>query len=645
MRVSVARGVALVAAVVVVAGAAVAGATSPPDRGMAFEPRSSSRPLYGTQPPWEDPERQRHYVAAGDGVQLFVETWLPAARDGHRPPKRLPTILVASPYPREGREWYSYEEPHLVAYFTSRGYAVAQHHIRGRNKSGGCVDQTGPLQIDDTARVIEYLGRDAPWSDGSVGMYGISYDAETQVSVAGLGDPKRTKYLKAIVPASSVGGQYEWNFADGVPWGLHPASGNLTYFAGGLRTADPLAQGHLQQRLDCTGETMSSSADVDGDYGDYWREREYRPGAPQTKAAVLYVHGLRDFGVMPSTVAGWFDRLPASTPHKGIFGVFGHAFPSDTEFEEPDWARADWMEMVAAWYDRYLKGLPTRVETWPAVQVQDNLGQWRALGEFPTTGGPAAQLALGPAGTLGATRPTGSTAYREQLHLGAALPGQQAVFETEPVTAPLHLTGQPILDLWVVLDRPDAHVAAALEVIGTDGQVMRHSGSDFFPHDPVFFPRPPMATYGARSLRHLAPMRRGWFEQEEPVAPAVGSPVHANVRFLPTDLIVPPGGRLRVTISGSVAFQMYLFDRVSHPSGSATGITVLHDCKHPSALRFLLPDPNEQLLNVREKDEESNVLTSRVTRIGRQDGAGMATATVCDRPPALVSLLRNGTER
>jgi hypothetical protein len=39
------------------------------------------------------------------------------------------------------------------------------------------------------------------------------------------------------------------------------------------------------------------------------------------------------------------------------------------------------------------------------------------------------------------------------------------------------------------------------------------------------------------------------------------------------------------------------------------------------------------------------VLTSRVTRIGRQDGAGMATAAVCDRPPALVSLLRNGTER
>ncbi len=638
---------ALLAATLLLAGvvSTPAGADSPRDQGVAFEPRALSEPLFGTQPPWEDPQRQRHYVQARDGVDLFVETWLPAAKDGNTPPETIPTILVVSPYPREGREWYAYEEPALVAHFTARGYAVAQSHIRGRNKSGGCIDETGPLQIDDTARVIEYLGRDAPWSNGRVGMYGISYDAEAQVSVAGLGDPERTKYLKAIVPASSVGGQYEWNFSDGVNWGLQPANGHLTYFLGGLRSVDATAEDHLRQRLDCTDETVAASGNVSGDYSDYWRDREYRPGAPRTKAATLYVHGLRDFGVQPTTLAGWFDRLPDTTPHKGIFGVFGHAFPSDTGFEEPDWARADWFDMVGAWFDRYLKDLPTGVEQWPAVQVQDNLGQWRAVDEFPTTGGPPGQLALGPSGELGATTPLGPTGYREQLHMGPATPGQQAVFETAPVTAPLHVTGQPILDLWVVLDRPDAHVAAALEVIGPDGQVMRHSGSDFFPHDPVFFPRAAMATYGARSLRHLEPMRRGWFEQEQGVAPPVGQPVHVNVRFLPTDLVVPPGARLRVTISGSVAYQMWFLHRVSHPSGSATGVTVLHDCAHPSALRFLLPSPDEQLLNVREVDEVDQEMSSGGERIGRRDGAGLATAAVCGNAPSRVSLLEDGTER
>lgn len=625
--------------------AAPAHAKSAPDRGVAFEPRSLSPPLYGTTPPWDDPDRQRHYVKAHDGVELFVETWLPAAKKGNKPPKRVPTILVASPYPGEGEEWYAYEKPYLVEYFNERGYAVAQYHIRGRNKSGGCIDETGPRQIDDTARVIEYVGRDAPWSNGRVGMYGISYDAEAQVSVAGLGDPRRTKYLKAIVPASSVGGQYEWNFVDGITYGLHPAAGHMSYFLGGARTVDPTANGHLVQRLECTQETIEASAEIDGDYGQYWREREYRPGAPRTKAAVLYVHGLRDFGVLPTTVAGWFDRLPRTTPHKGVFGVFGHSFPWASDWEEPDWARADWFDMVAAWFDRYLKGLPARVERWPDVQIQDNLGQWRALEEFPTTGGPVGQLALGPDGVLGIASPKGSTSYREQLHLGPAGPGQQAVFETAPLRQPLHLTGQAVLDLWVILDRDDAHIAAALEVIGEDREVMHHSGRDGWPHDPVMFPRTPMATYGARSMRHLEPMRRGWFEQEQAVPPPVGRPVHVNVRFLPTDLVVPAGARLRVTISGSVAYQMYLFDRVTHPSGTATGVTILHDCKHPSALRFLLPDPNEQLLNVREKDEQKKrELASRPERVGRQDGGRLATARVCGKRPTPVSLLRDGTE-
>lgn len=47
--------------------------------------------------------------------------------------------------------------------------------MRGTGNSGGCLEQTAENQI---------------------GMYGVSYDAETQVSVAGLGDPA------LIAPAS-----------------------------------------------------------------------------------------------------------------------------------------------------------------------------------------------------------------------------------------------------------------------------------------------------------------------------------------------------------------------------------------------------------------------------------------------------------
>ena len=90
-----------------------------------------------------------------------------------------------------------------------------------------------------------------------------------------------------------------------------------------------------------------------------------------------YFGGFVPWVVQDITLAGWFDHLPDTTPHKGLFGVWNHAFPSAHSAVEPAWARADWYDMVTAWFDRYLKGLDTGVEKWPAVQVQASDGSWR----------------------------------------------------------------------------------------------------------------------------------------------------------------------------------------------------------------------------------------------------------------------------
>lgn len=90
----------------------------------------------------------------------------------------------------------------------------------------------------------------------------------------------------------------------------------------------------------------------------------------------------------------------------------------------------------------------------------------------------------------------------------------------------------------------------------------------------------------------------------------------------------------------------HLIATLRHPSGSATGVTILHDCQHPSALRVLLPSPDDELLNVREKDDRrQKALSSRPDTIGRRDGGELGTAAVSGKRPARVSLLRHGTER
>ena len=594
-------------------------AASAPDKGVAFVPKVWSEPRYSTKAPSEDPETQQAYIEGHDGTDLYIETWLPTPQGKNKPPKNVPTVMVMTPYASLG------VDTQLINYLTQRGYAVSYAHVRGTGNSGGCLEQTGPNQIKDGARFVEYLGKKARWSNGRVGMYGASYDAETQISTAGLGEPKRIKYLKAIIPTASVGSQYDWNFMDGVPWTLQPAAGNTSYLAISQvpdSRPNPL---HYPEKAQCQGDVMGSSANQAGDYTEYWKQREYRPGAPKVKAATLMVHGLRDFNVQPITLAGFFDRISPKTPHKGLFGVWNHAYPDSHGSVESMWQRADWMDMVVAWFDRYLKGKDTNVEAWPDVQVQRSDGQWWAVEDYPTTGGPLGQLALGPNGSLGTTRPKGETTYREQLHTNESEEGERAVFETRKAKAPLHITGQPMLDLWVTSDQPDGHVAAKIEVV-KNGAVMTHEGSYGAAH----------ATYGVRSLRHIEPMKRGWFEQKVGEDLTTGEAVNVIVRFLPTDLYVPKGANLRLTISGSVAYQK----GESLPSGAAANISILHSCARPSTLRFRMGARNAKLLNVRESDEaQLKKLASKPARMGRVDGARLATSRVCGQRPRALPFL------
>jgi hypothetical protein len=136
------------------------------------------------------------------------------------------------------------------------------------------------------------------------------------------------------------------------------------------------------------------------------------------------------------------------------------------------------------------------------------------------------------------------------------------------------------------------------------------------------------ATYGVRSLQHIDPMPRGWFEQEEgkPIVPQEA--LHMTLRFLPTDLVVPKGGSLRLTIAGSVTYQK----SDSQPSGAGSEITILHDCGQPSVLRFRMPNKNARLLNVREPDERAP-LKSKAAKMGNQNGGGLASRRVCGKKP------------
>jgi putative CocE/NonD family hydrolase len=61
--------------------------------------------------------------------------------------------------------------------------------VRGTGESGGCLEQTSTNQVEDGAAVVEYLGKEAPWTNGRVGMSGSSAGATTTFAAASTRHP------------------------------------------------------------------------------------------------------------------------------------------------------------------------------------------------------------------------------------------------------------------------------------------------------------------------------------------------------------------------------------------------------------------------------------------------------------------------
>lgn len=621
------RPLLLVVALPTLLSPAGAMAASAPDDGAAFAPADPGPARYAVS---ATPISRT--VVAADGVQLHTDTWLPVAKDGGpKPPNKLPVVLWISPYSTQDTKESAIRVDPLV----SRGYAFTQANVRGSGGSGGCIEQTAEREVDDGARFVEDAGEKAPWSSGAVGTFGSSYRGGTQLAAATGPDRRRLRSLKALVVGNPVASAYEFFNHDGVPHLLQAPLNVVAYFAYESNPQD--APTRLPERPGCQPPIALGAADTSGDFTPFYAARDYSRFLDRITAPVLMWHGHADTRVPEHGQIGLFDGLPAGLPKHGLFGVFDHEYPDAFRANTPEprasWQRADWMAEVIAWFDRYLRGKKNGVDDWPVAEVQGTDGQWRTATDWPRApGGRAGRLLLGGDGALGATSPSGSTTYTElpavELTGSAPPPGAAAVFTTPPLTDRLELWGVPQLDAWVTLDQPDAHLAVKLEALGPDGAVTLTEGR----------------AIGARSVRHLDGFVNGRFRQAQGKDAPVGVPLRVPVRLGPTDFVVPKGGRLRLTITGSVqAFDG--LDGVSEglgavvqgptaPSGSSTRVEVLHDCAHPSTLSFLMPDGGSQLLDVREADQDPATLgtSAPAATTGAVDGGGLARATACGKP-------------
>ena len=132
------------------------------------------------------------YLTTRDGVTLSVQVVLPGPAENGP----YPTVMEYSGYdpssPSTGQPQYKLLMP-------PSGYAWVGVNIRGSGCSGGAFNFFENLQSLDGYDAIETIAAQ-PWSNGRVGMVGISYAGISQLFVARSQPP----HLDAITPVSVI---------------------------------------------------------------------------------------------------------------------------------------------------------------------------------------------------------------------------------------------------------------------------------------------------------------------------------------------------------------------------------------------------------------------------------------------------------
>jgi len=468
-------------------------------------------------------------VPMRDGIRILVDVYRP---DGPVGENSLPVIIGWSPYGKHNQsnklwpqaevdpQWISpytaFEAPD-PAYWCPRGYAILYPDPRGTWYSEGEMSHGGKQESLDCYDLIEWAGtRD--WSNGKVGLAGVSYLTAIQWQVAPLKPP----HLAAINPWEGFSDWYR-------EFGYH----------GGIRETRfiPRACGNLVWSMTRTEDTLANML-AHPLYDDYWRSKEHP--LEQIEVPTYIVASWSDQGLHTRGTLEAYKRIPAKHKWLEIHGrKKWHYFylPASVERQR-------------RFFDHFLKDCDDAVLGWPRVQleIREHAGKvtMRAEREWPLARTEYRKLYLNAAdGTLVAT----PVAESAELHYDSQAADQQAQFDYQ-FSTDTELTGHMKLRLWVRSDvADDMDLFVAIQKLDATGACV------------------PFVFY---SLYDDGPVALGWLRASHRALDQVRStpqqPVHLHTReeYLQVDVPVPleieiwpsstlfrRGECLRVVIKGS----------------------------------------------------------------------------------------------
>ena len=324
-----------------------------------------------------------------DGIELAVVVVRPDS------PGTYPAIMSYNPYRTLTAVKSTYSEKEYnhrwdgPSYFSERGYAVVYFDVRGTGNSGGSTQEiySADEQID-ACEMIEWIASQT-WSDGNVGMWGMSYGGVVQWQV-GVQNPPN---LKTLVVGSSNDNVYsDWVYPGGCirPYMFDTFSPLMT--ANNFAPPDPELVGekyskiwheHLEKNTPWGIGFLSNALD-----NDYWKSKSLETDYSRIKIPVMLWSGWAD--CYPTAILRAYSKL--KVPKKVFIGPWGHFWPE----EALPGPRIDFRFELLKWFDKWLKGIDTGVMKEPPITIfvktykdpqammhlEEN-GHWRHENEWP----------------------------------------------------------------------------------------------------------------------------------------------------------------------------------------------------------------------------------------------------------------------
>jgi uncharacterized protein len=431
-------------------------------------------------------EARNTRIPVRDGTRLAADVFLPEGQGPH------PVLVALSPYGKEIQSLPVPSQPPTSPvyareieagdprYLTDAGYAHVIVDVRGINRSEGVY--RGWMSADearDAYDVIEWAAAQE-WSDGKVGMVGVSYYGAIQLAAAALQPP----HLVAIMPLNAPADYYREGAYHG---GILHTFFDFIYmvYTRGRHASDVVAEA-TEEELEEIVARLTSDPDLsmypglyntaanpersplffdllanplDGPF--YWERSAYR-SYDEIKIPVYTGSGWWAYGHMH--LRGAFQHYRGIDAPKKLY------IESRVEADAPmdDAYNAE----VVRWYDHWLRGAENGIMDEPPIKLHVRGRGWRQEREWPLAGTEWTELHLRRLGGLAREPEPVSGCPDVFVQPPVEVQPQVATcdYRTEPLNEPTEIVGPAALTLYAAIDSDDSNWMASLLEVAPDGR-------------------------------------------------------------------------------------------------------------------------------------------------------------------------------